>query len=89
MFVWQYCQYGWELRGALVYPCKVVKGALCGPLCMGWLEWGSGGPGQLHSPMSTGEDWHLPIEGTIFGTIKDVAVAPKMREYRGQNLVNK
>ena len=61
MFVGQYCQYGWELRGALVYPCKVVRGALCEPLCMGWLERGSGGPGQLHSSMSTGEDWYLPI----------------------------
>ena len=27
VFVWQYCQYGWELCGALVYPCKVVRGA--------------------------------------------------------------
>ena len=55
MFVWQYFQYGWELHGALVYPCKVVRGALCEPLCMGWLERGSGGPGQLHSLMSTGD----------------------------------
>ena len=84
MFVWQYCLYGWELCSALVYPCKVVRGALCGPLCMRWLERGSAGPGQLHRPMSTGEDWYLPIVGTIFGTIKDVAVAPKMWEYRGQ-----
>ena len=44
VFVWQYCQYGWELCGALVYPCKVVRGALCEPLCMGWLERGRGGP---------------------------------------------
>ena len=82
MFVWKYCQYGWELRSALVYPCKAVRGALCGPLCMGWLERGSGGPGQLHSPMSTGED--SLANSQIFGTIKDVAVAPETQGYSGQ-----
>ena len=82
VFVWQYCQYGWELCGALVYPCKVVRGALCEPLCMGWLERGRSGPGQLHSPMSTGED--ALAKCLIFGTIKDVAVAPTTREYSGQ-----
>ena len=82
MFVWQYCQYGWELHGELVYPCKVVRGALCKPLCMGWLERGRGGPGQLHSPMSTGED--ALAKCLIFGTIKDVAVALTTREYSGQ-----
>ena len=56
---------------------------------MGWLERGSGRPGQLHSPMFTGEDWYLPIVGTIFGTIKDVAVDPKTREYRGQRTLQK
>ena len=55
---------------------------LCEPLCMGWLERGSGGPGQLHSPMSTGED--SLAKSIIFGTIKDVAVAPTTREYSGQ-----
>ena len=82
VFVWQCYQYGWKLCGALVYPCKVVRGALCEPLCMGWLEWGSGGPSQLHSPMSTGED--SLGKSLIFGTIKDVAVAPTMQEYSGQ-----
>ena len=43
---------------------------------------GEGGPGQLHSPMSTGED--ALAKCLIFGTIKDVAVAPTAREYSGQ-----
>ena len=72
VFLWRCYQYGWERRGGLVYPWKVVRGALCGPLCMGWLERGSGGSGQLHSPMSTGED--SLAKSLIFGTIKDVGV---------------
>ena len=43
---------------------------------------GDGGPGQLHSPMSTGED--SLAKSLIFGTIKDVAVALTTREYSGQ-----
>ena len=53
---------------------------------MGWLERGSGGPGQLHSPMSTGED--SLAKSLIFGTIKDVAVAPTTREYSGQRTLD-
>ena len=82
VFVCQYYQYGWKLGGALVYPCKVVRGALCEPLCMGWLERGSGGPAQLHSPMSTGKD--SLAKSLIFRTIKDKAVALTKRECSGQ-----
>ena len=63
-------------------PCKVVRGALCEPLSIGWLERGSGGPVQLHCPMSTGED--SLAKSLTFGTIKDVAVAPTTREYSAQ-----
>ena len=82
VFVWRCYQYGWERHGALVYPWKVVRGALCEPLCMGWLKRGSVGPSQLHSPMSTGED--SLAKSLIFGTIKDIAGTPTMREYSGQ-----
>ena len=40
VFVWQYCQYGWELCGALVYPCKVVRVHCAGHFA--WDGWSGG-----------------------------------------------
>ena len=49
-----------------------------------WDGWSGGvaGPASFIASMSTGED--ALAKCLIFGTIKDVAVAPTTREYSGQ-----